>query len=267
MNDRVLVDIRDGIATVTMNRPDKYNGLDWDMFKGLVAAGRRLRRDRSVRAVILRGEGRAFSTGLDVASFAKSPFKAFRMITKYGVFTTNLAQEAAWVWRSVPVPVIAVMHGRCYGGAFQLALAADFRIATPDCECSIMETKWGLVPDMTGTVTLRELVPMDVAMRLTLSGELFSGTRAKELNLVTEVADDPLAAAQELAAQIAARSPDAVAGAKSLFHRTWPASVRRALRIETWIQYRMFMGKNQKIAARANSAKQQPKFLDRSFKP
>src|SRR5579859_2009455 len=110
MNDRVLVEIKEGIATVTMNRPDKYNGLDWDMFRGLVAAGRRLRRDRSVRAVILRGEGRAFSTGLDVASFGKTKLRALRLVTHYGVFSTNLAQEAAWIWRKVPAPVIAVLH-------------------------------------------------------------------------------------------------------------------------------------------------------------
>jgi enoyl-CoA hydratase/carnithine racemase len=265
MAQRVNLEVRDQVAYVTMVRGEKYNGLDWDMFVGLVDTARRVRKDRSIRAVILRGDGPAFSTGLDVASFFGKPGKAMRIFLKYGIKSTNLAQEAAWCWRRLPVPVIAVTHGRCYGGAFQIALAADFRFSTPDCEFSIMEVKWGLIPDMTGSVTLRELLPIDQAKRLTMTGELFDGRRAKALNLVTEVADDPLAQAEALAAQIKTRSPDAVAAAKALFQQTWAARERRALWVESWLQLRMFLSRNQRIAVKAGLAKQPPIFGPRQF--
>lgn len=263
MSERVNLEVRDQVAYVTMTRGEKYNGLDFEMFTDLVATARRIRKDRSIRVVILQGEGKAFSTGLDVASFFGKPTKAARIFLKYGVKKTNLAQEAAWCWRKLPVPVIAVVHGRCYGGAFQIALAADFRFSTPDCEFSIMEVKWGLIPDMTGSITLRELVPIDVAKRLTMTGEIFDGREAKSLNLVTETVDDPLAAAEALAAQIKLRSPDAVAGAKSLFQRTWTAGEWRALAVESRLQWRMFLSRNQRIAVKANLAKQPPEFQPR----
>ena len=265
INGRVRLEVREGIAWVRLSRPDKLNGLDWDMLRGLVAAARAVRRKPEVRAVILHGEGAAFSSGLDFGSFGKQPLRALRAFLKYGR-STNLFQEACWCWRKLPLPVIAALHGRCYGGAFQIALAADFRIATPDCECSIMEIKWGLIPDMTGTVTLRELVPIDVAKRLSMSGRPFSGAEARQMNLVTEVAGDPLAAAEAMAAELMTRSPDAVAAAKSLFHQTWFASVRRAFDVESSIQFRLLRGANQRIAMRANFAKKTPVFRNRSFK-
>ena len=264
-NGRVRLEIKDGLAWVRLSRPDKLNGLDWDMLQGLVDAASAIRRNAEVRAVILHGEGPAFSSGLDFGTFGKQPLRAVRAFLKYGR-STNLFQQACWCWRELPLPVIAALHGRCYGGGFQIALAADFRIATPDCECSIMEIKWGLIPDMTGTVTLRELVPIDVAKQLTMSGRLFSGAEAKQMNLVTQVADDPLAAAEAMAAELMTRSPDAVAAAKSLFHQTWFASVRRAFDVESGIQFRLLRGANQRIAMRANFAKKIPVFKNRSFK-
>lgn len=266
LNHRVAVEIRENIAWVRLARPDKFNGLDWDMLQGLVQAAEQVRRAREVRVVILHGEGPAFSSGLDFKTFGQQPVRAIRAFLKYGVRDTNLFQQACWCWRELPVPVITALHGRCYGGGFQIALAADFRIATPDVECSVMEIKWGLIPDMTGTVTLRELVPIDVAKQLTMTGRLFSGVEAKQLNLVTQVADDPLAAAEALARELMARSPDAVAATKSLFHRTWFASVRQAFNAESGIQLRLLRGANQRIAMRANFAKKVPEFQPRSFK-
>lgn len=263
-NGRVNVEIRQAVAYVTLARADKHNALDWDMFCGLVAAARSLRKNRDVRAVILTGDGPSFCSGLDVPSFGKEPSKGLRMFLKYGRMT-NLAQEAAWCWRRLPMPVIAVVQGRCYGGGLQLALACDFRYATPNAELSVMEVKWGLVPDMTGSVTLRELLPMDKAKELTMTGRTFTGTEAKLLNLVTDVTSEPLAAAEKLAAQIAARSPDAVAGAKALFHRTWVAGVWRAFAIETWLQWRMFFTRNQRVAVKAGMAKKSPQFGPRQF--
>lgn len=142
LHKRVAVEIRDHIAWVRLARPDKLNGLDWDMLRGLVEAARQIRRKREVRAVILHGEGPAFSSGLDFKTFGRQPLRALRAFLKYGVKDTNLFQQACWGWRELPLPVIAALHGRCYGGGFQIALAADFRIATPDVECSVMEIKW-----------------------------------------------------------------------------------------------------------------------------
>jgi enoyl-CoA hydratase/carnithine racemase len=261
---RVVVAVRDDIAYVTLARPDKHNALDWDMFCGIVAAAKSLRGNRSVRAVILQGEGPSFCSGLDVPSFSKAPGKGLRMFLKYGRMT-NLAQRVAWCWRELPVPVIAVVHGKCFGGGMQLALACDFRYAKSDAEMSIMEVKWGLIPDMTGSVTLRELLPMDVAKELTMTGRTFTGVEAKAMNLVTHVSDQPLLAAEAFVAKIKARSPDAVAAGKALFQKTWTSSVRCAFAVETWLQWRMFLTRNQRVAVKAGMAKQAPEFGPRQF--
>ncbi|MFP5304446.1 MAG: crotonase/enoyl-CoA hydratase family protein [Gammaproteobacteria bacterium] len=262
--ERVRIEIADGIAHVVMNRPDKLNGLDYEMFTGLVGAAKRLRRDRSVRVVILRGEGRGFCSGLDFKSWGQQRGRMLRSFMKWGVKKTNLYQEAGYCWRRLPVPVIAAVHGVCYGGGLQVALAADIRIAAPDADLSIMEATWGLIPDMSGSVTLRELLPMDQALKLTMTGERFSGLRAKELGLVTEVADDPLAAAERLAREIAARSPDAVALTKALFHRSWTVSERRAFRLESALQLKLLLGRNHREAVQANMEKRAPRFAPRS---
>lgn len=265
MSERVRIDRHDSIAEVVMNRPDAINGLDYEMFTGLVGAARALGRDRSVRAVILRGEGRGFCAGLDFKSWGRQRGRMLRSFMKWGVKKTNLYQEAGYCWRRLPVPVIAVVHGACYGGGMQIALGADFRFAAPDADLSIMEAKWGLIPDMSGSVTLRELLPMDQAMRLTMTGERFSGTRAKALGLVTEVSDDPLAA-RALAAEIATRSPDAVALSKRLFHSSWTVSERRAFRVESALQLKLLLGANHKEAVKANMEKRAPRFAARSVR-
>lgn len=266
MNDRVRIDLRDGIAEVVMDRPEQLNGLDYEMFVGLVDAARRLGRDRSVRAVILRGEGRGFCAGLDFKSWGRQRGRMMRSFMKWAVKKTNLYQEAGYCWRRLPVPVIAAVHGVCYGGGLQVALGADFRFATPDADLSIMEAKWGLIPDMSGSVTLRELLPMDQAMRLTMTGERFDGTRAKALGLVTEVVDDPIAAARALAAEIATRSPDSVALSKRLFHRSWNVSERRAFRIESALQLKLLLGANHAEAIKTNMEKRAPQFAPRSVR-
>jgi enoyl-CoA hydratase/carnithine racemase len=258
--ERVRVEVRDAIAYVTLARAEKYNGLDAPLFTGLVDAAKRVGEDLSVRAVILRGEGKAFSTGLDFKAFGQAPELLQRGFVDLDGRTTNLFQEAAWCWRRLPMPVVAVLHGRCYGGAMQIALAADFRFATPDCELSIMEVKWGLIPDMTGTVTLRELVGIDRAKELTMTGRVFSGAEAKAMNLITGIAADPLAAAEALAAQIKTRSPDAVAAAKALFHATWNASEAEALAAERRVQAVLLASAGHREAIRANFEKREPVF-------
>lgn len=258
--NRVTLEKKDAIAYVTLSRADKFNGLDFDMMEGLIEASRAVRKDRDIRAVILQGEGKAFCAGLDFGTVMKQPLKVLKSFTKYGIKKTNLFQEVCWCWRELPVPVIAVLHGYCYGGGMQIALAADFRFATPDCEMSIMEIKWGLIPDMTGTVTLRELVPMDVAKELTMTGRLFNGEEAKTLNLVTRVADNPLEEAEKLAAAIKTRSPDGISAGKSLFQQTWNASEAQAFDIESKLQFKLMRGKNYRVALKAGQKKETPQF-------
>lgn len=261
--DRVTLAIEGHIATVSLNRPDKYNGLDLEMMRGLVACAKTIKKIRDVRVVILRGEGKAFCAGLDFATVTKTPLKMLLAFTKFGVKKTNLFQQACWAWRELPVPVIAVLHGYCYGGGLQLALAADFRIATPDCELSVMESKWGLIPDMTGTVTLRELVPMDVAKELAMTGRRFDAVEAKTLHLVTQVAEQPEQAARALADAILARSPDAVSATKALFHSTRHAAEDQAFDRESSLQFKLLRGRNQGEAMAANLKKREPRFRPR----
>lgn len=255
MSARVTFDGAGPIAQVRLSRPDKLNGLDLPMLRELVDVARRIERDKSVRAVVLSGEGEAFSAGLDFGSVAKQPAAVARAFAKVPrLQKLNLFQRACWAWRELPVPVVAALHGRCYGGGLQLALACDFRVSTPTCELSVMEAKWGLVPDMTGSVTLRELVPIDVAKRLTMTAEVFSGERALRLGLVTELADDPLPAAEDLAREVSARSPDAVASTKRLFHKSWTASERKAFWVETREQARLLRTENHRRARKSGGA-------------
>ncbi|WP_216911640.1 crotonase/enoyl-CoA hydratase family protein [Nocardia noduli] len=232
MGSHIAVRFDDDRAYVTLDRPDKHNGLTIGMLEGLVDAARTVGRRDGVRAVILSGNGPSFSSGLDVAKATGDPFAMARNFIPLPWRGTNTFQEACWAWRRLPIPVIAAVHGRCFGGGLQIALAADIRFATPDAEFSVMEARHGLVPDMTGAATLSRLVGMDKALLLTMTADTVDAAYAARIGLVTEVSDDPIAAAEELADRIATRSPHAVAGAKRLFERSWQASTRRTLAIE-----------------------------------
>lgn len=265
MTDRVLLEVRDRVAYVTLNRADKYNGLDLPMLRRLVDVAGRIDADREVRAVIIAGAGPAFCAGLDFASVGKAP-RAFALAGLKLPGRLNLFQRACWAWRELPLPVIAVLHGHCFGGGMQLALAADFRFATPDCELSVMEGKWGLIPDMTGSVTLGELVPMDVAKRLTMTAEVFDGRQALDYGLVSGVADEPMKEAETLVDQLRTRSPDAIALTKKLFHRTRAQRPARAFWTETVLQARLLRSANHRIARTANLAKEAPAFVSRRLR-
>lgn len=259
MTARVAVSIDKQVATVSLNRPEKYNGLDMAMFTEITAVAKRLRKDRSVRAVIIRGEGKAFCSGLDIKAVSASPLNFARLLIKPGRKIANLAQDVGYIWRDLPVPVIAVCHGYCFGGGFQLALGADFRFTTADCEFSIMETRLGLIPDMSLAVTLRELTTIDVAKELTMTGRRFTGTEAKALGLVTRVCDDPLVEAQAFAETLKTRSPDAIAASKLLFNRTWTATDRVALDWETRLQKKIIGRYNQRAAISQSERKAENK--------
>jgi enoyl-CoA hydratase/carnithine racemase len=253
--DRVTTEVQDGLAHVRLVRPDKHNGMDFEMLQGVIEACRSLRRDRGIRIAILSGEGPSFCAGLDFKTVLAKPVKAAAGYAKLWKPTRNDFQAWSMAWRELPFPVIAAVHGNCFGAGIQLALGADIRIATPDARFSVMESKWGLVPDMGGAALLRELVPIDVAKELCFTGRIFSGTEALALRLVTRVEADPLAAAEALAAEIATRSPDAVAAAKFLLQQAWHDDESGALSFERQWQRRLMGRANQRIAVTNNLAR------------
>ncbi len=264
MSDRVRVTSTDGVADVRLSRPEKLNALDPAMFAGLVETGRALAADPSVRAVVLSGEGRGFCAGLDFASFMALADGGGGpgLLRREEASAVNAAQRAAWIWTEVPVPVIAAVHGVAYGGGLQIALAADLRLVAPDAQLSVMEIKWGLIPDMTGTQTLRHLVRLDVAKELTFTGRVVSGREAVELGLATRVADDPHAAALALAREIAGKSPSAIRAAKRLLHATVAASREDGFQLEERIQRELIGSPNQLEAVQANLERRAPRFVD-----
>ncbi|CAN5580978.1 crotonase/enoyl-CoA hydratase family protein [soil metagenome] len=231
--ERVTVSVTDGVAQVRLARSDKMNALDSRMFSAIVAAGDAVAADPSVRAVVLAGEGRSFCAGLDVASFsamaggsdggdggdgADGASGTSSIVERLPGRPTNLFQEVAHVWQAMSVPVVAALHGHVLGGGLQIALGADIRFVTPDATLSVMEVRWGLLPDMTGPQALVRLVGLDVAKELVFTARRVSGREAPDLGLVTHVDDDPVAAATALATEIAGRNPEAVQGAKALLN-------------------------------------------------
>ncbi len=252
LNDRVRVDIDGPVALVCLTRPAQHNGMDFRMLGAVTRAARNLRKDRSVRAVILHGEGPSFCAGLDVKSVLGNPAAALASLAALLSPTRNRFQNWSMAWRELPVPVIAAIHGSCFGAGLQLALGADFRLATPDARLSVMEVKWGLVPDMGGAALLRELVPIDVAKELAMTGRILTGAEAHALRLVTRVTATPLEGARALAAEIITRSPDALAATKFLLQESWHVAEPDALAAERKWQRRVLAGRNQRIAIRRN---------------
>ena len=262
--DRVRVQIgENGVATVTMVRADKHNALDQGMFEGLMNAAAQLADAPTVRSVVLHGEGKSFCSGLDIASFMSGAGGTGTLLQRDTDRLANFAQRVAYDWSLVPAPVIAAIHGNCFGGGLQIALGTDIRIATPGAKLSIMEIKWGLIPDMGITQSLPRLVRIDVAKELTFSGRIVSGSDALGLGLVTRISDDPLAAALALAEDIAQRSPDAVRAAKRLYDETWVSvDAAAALRRESELQENLIGKPNQIAAVVAGMSGEPPVFVD-----
>ncbi|MDQ6935091.1 MAG: crotonase/enoyl-CoA hydratase family protein [Actinomycetota bacterium] len=256
----VTCSVTDAVAQVRLSRPDKLNALTLDTIAELVAIAHGLRGDRSLRAVVLSGEGSSFCAGLDFGSTADEHLAVLRTFLPRPWRGTNNFQEACWAWRRLPVPVIAAVHGHCFGGGLQIALAADFRIATPESQWSVMEGRWGLVPDMTGIATLKELVGIDTAKRLTMTAQRISGKEAHALGLVTELDADPVAAAESFARELCTASPDAIAAAKRLFNTTWTAHPRITFARERFEQAYLLFTANTKAARRAAVARAVPSY-------
>ena len=232
------------------------------MFLGIREAQDRLRAEPGLRAVVLHGEGPSFCSGLDVAAVAAGELEIEELIGRPGDELANLAQTAAYGWRTLPVPVIAAVHGACFGGGLQIALGADLRVVAPDARLSVMEIRLGLLPDMAITAALPRLMPVDVAKELTFSGRRVDGEEALRLGLATRVAAPPLDAARELASEIAHRSPDAIRAIKRLFDEAWNEPPSRSLRLETELVRTLLGTPNQLEAARAASTGEQPDFAD-----
>jgi enoyl-CoA hydratase/carnithine racemase len=283
LSDRVQFEIREGVADVRLSRPEKMNALDDAMFRGIIEAGQRLKEDRTVRAVVLSGEGRAFCAGLDFSSFSamagdgearqtetqteKGESDSPESRLARGLFSKkdyigNRAQYTAWVWQDVPVPVIAAIHGVAYGGGLQIALGADIRIIAPDARMSVREIHWGLVPDMSGSQTLRNLVRLDIAKELAFTGRVVSGSEAVELGLATQLSDSPHEAAMEMAREIAGRSPHAIRATKRLLNETRIGGIEEGFALEEGLQRGLIASPNQIEAVKANLQKRDPEFSD-----
>lgn len=264
MSDRVSLTINNHIATVTLIRPEKRNALDLAMLRAIVETGAALASRTDIRAVVLTGDGPAFCAGLDTSVFQELVkfMQDPEQITARTHGDSNLFQYASMVWAELPMPVIAAIHGFAFGGGFQIMLGADMRIAAPDTQFSILEGKWGLVPDMGGLVLMRRLARGDIIRRLTYTAEIFKAPDAQTWGFVTELHDDPLARAQELATEIANKSPDATRAAKALIRDTELSTVAETLSAETHAQVKLIGTANQMEAIMAGLQKRAPKFRD-----
>ena len=255
-----------GVAEVILNRPDKMNAIAPDMFTALIDAGESLITNTSVRAVVLRGEGRAFCAGLDLVNFENMKAGIDMIdpprLTERSHGDANKFQRVATVWRDIPVPVIAALHGVAFGGGLQIALGADIRLVTADIKMSIMEIKWGLVPDMAGMIFLRQLMRADVARELIYTGRIIGGTEAVALGLATRVVDDPLASAVQLAQEMTQKSPLALRAAKRMLNQWGDASDAALLLAEADEQSRLIGRAEQMEAVQANLEKRLPVFHD-----
>ncbi|MDP9899151.1 crotonase/enoyl-CoA hydratase family protein [Variovorax ginsengisoli] len=271
MNDRIeSTRHADGVVELQLVRSDKMNALDPAMFDALIEAGTRLCSDAQVRAVVIAGRGKAFCAGLDMQSFERMGQGAAADVLGDGAAGTDLltrthgisnaAQQVAMVWRAVPVPVIAAVHGVAFGGGLQVALGADIRIVAPDTRMSVMEIKWGLVPDMAGMVLMRGLARADVVRELTWTGRIFTGEEALQIGFATRLSAEPLTDALALAHEIAAKSPDAIRGGKRLLNASLDLGAAELLMAESVEQQRLIGSANQAEAVRANMENRVPRF-------
>jgi enoyl-CoA hydratase/carnithine racemase len=262
-HDRVSITIEDHVAHVLLDRADKMNALDDAMFEGIVAAGSHLHTAKGVRSVVLSGAGRSFCAGLDLSSMGNTDrWGSGGSLTDRTHGNANRAQQAAMVWRKLPMPVIAAVHGVCFGGGLQVMSGADIRIVAPDARLAVMEVKWGLVPDMGGYVLWRGNVRDDVLRELTYTHREFNGTEAAAFGFATHADPEPLGRAMALAREIASKSPHAVRGAKLLTNRTAYMDEDAILMAESVAQHELMYSRNQIEAVKAGMEKRVADFVD-----
>lgn len=252
-----------GIATVYLNRPDKRNAMSFALLQELVTTAKKLKKDRSIRCVILTGEANVFSAGIDLNDLnapKNTAYAAWELI-KPG---QSLFQKAFLIWQELPVPVIAAIEGFCFGAGMQLALAADIRIAHPTTKMSIMESRWGLVPDMGLTRSIKGIIGLDLAKELTLTARIFDGQYAKDIGLVTHLSEQPLVHANAIAQELLQRSPDALMAAKQVLD-AMEHQPKKSLRLEKIWQLKLLLGKNSRLA-RQKDKNPDIEFLPRQYK-
>lgn len=252
-DDRVNLSLDDhGVAQVRLNRADKLNALDRGMIDRLLTVGHALHELRGLRAIVLSGEGRAFCSGLDVTSFASDGAVNVEELAERSHGNANRFQQVAMQWRKLPVPVIAAIHGVCFGGGLQIACGADIRIAAPDARLAILEMKWGIIPDMGGYALWRELVRDDVLRELIYTNREFSGEEAQKLGFATLLHESPLKRANALASEIASRSPHAIRAAKHLANESRDFGVEAILMAESRAQHDLILSRNMLEAVRSH---------------
>ena len=265
MVERVRFTVIDHVADVRLCRPEKSNALDGAMFDALIEVGRELSELAGLRAVVLSGEGRGFCAGIDMTvlqEMAGGTIAGTRNLMARTHGPCNRFQQAAWVWRDMPVPVLAAVHGFALGGGLELCLGADMRYVAPDARLAVMEVRWGLVPDMGGTQLMRGLVRSDVLRELLFTGREFSGTEALEYGLATRVTTTPLDTAMEVARTISANSPHSVRALKRIANGDLQADVRAGLLAETIEQQALLGTYNQLETIRADREKRPARFQD-----
>lgn len=267
MSELVTISVKDHIADVRLNRPDKLNALNTDMFNAISDMIQRLTVEPGVRVVVLSGEGKGFCAGLDMEMFAKLNERDKKkdgqsLIERHKGRISNIFQHVAYGWKQLPIPVIAAIHGACLGGGCQIALGADIRISAPDAKLSIRELYWGIVPDMSASQTLRDLVPLDVAKELIYTAKIISGEEASKLNLVTRTSQTPYEEAMALAQEIAGKSPHAIRAAKKLLDSAWHGDPAKGLFMESAFETSLIGKENNVEAVMANFENRAPNFKD-----
>ena len=259
MNNTILYEVENGIAKVTLNRPDSLNALNLDLFNALIEVGETIKADKHVRVVVLSGAGKAFSAGVDM-QLMKMLGELNLDERTHGI--ANLFQQAAWVWYELPVPVIAAVHGVCLGGGLQIITGADMRYIHPESKLSILEMKWGIVPDMAGPQLWSRFVREDIILGLTYTARTFSGVEANDYGFATRLTTTPLEDALETAQLIARRNPEAIRAAKRLIDNQIPRDAAAGLLAESVAQTAIIKTPNQIEAVMANMQKRAPKFSD-----
>ena len=267
MSTPVTLSIENHIAHVCLNRPEKWNAINEDMFKALAEVGEEICNNNTVRAVVLSGEGESFCAGIDLEIMQDSEWMSDPFGSGRGDNKPNFFQKPAYIWQQCNVPVICAIQGVAFGGGLQIALGADIRIIHPKAKLSVMEVKWGIIPDMSLSVTLPKLVRTDVAKELVFTGREAEAEEAHQLGLVTRVSDEPLAAALDLANEIASKSPDAIRAAKHLLNQCEHLSDIEALALEQELQTQIIGKLNNLAAVRAGLRNKEPQFIDSQFQP
>ena len=264
MNELIKIRQSDHIAEVELHRPDKMNALNLELLNTIIATGEKLQQDASVRAVIIHGAGRAFCAGLDVSSFDIQNQEGLNTQNlkerTHGI--ANMWQKVVWIWRELAVPVIAAVHGVAFGGGLQIMLGADIKYIHPDTRLSIMEGKWGIIPDMAGTQLMRHSVRDDIIRELTYTNRIFSGQEAVNYGFATHISEEPLEAARQLAREIASKSPSAIVKAKKVLNKAPYLSEADGLLLESVEQQSLLGTPNQLEAMVAGLQKRAGNFSD-----